>query len=319
MSAQANYFRIGIFIIAGMLLLAGGLVTFGVGQFFREKIYLETYVDATVQGIEVGSPVKFRGVTVGKVTQIGFLFTEYPHVDRSELVNYVVILLEIDKEIFPGMFDQHDMQQVLNRAIDRGLRIQIEPQGITGLNYMEINYVDASRFSPIKITWQPHHFYLPYAPGELTSLLDSVNKMMREVENLNIEGIGKNLLSLIENVDAAVKGAKLDQLSADARDVFAKVNQAVEDAEIKELSADTRRLLAEIQKSNEELRAILTNVEPASRLNADDVAATLANLRIISENLRAASGELSRDPSRLIFSRPPKPASVMEPPNSKKR
>lgn len=319
MSAQANYFRIGIFIIAGMLLLAGGLVTFGVGQFFREKIYLETYVDATVQGIEVGSPVKFRGVTVGKVTQIGFLFTEYPQVDRSELVNYVVILLEIDKEIFPGMFDQHDMQQVLNRAIDRGLRIQIEPQGITGLNYMEINYVDASRFAPIKVTWKPHHFYLPYAPGELTSLLDSVNKMMREVENLNIEGIGKNLLSLIENVDAAVKGAKLDELSADARDVFAKVNQAVEDADIKELSADTRRLLAEIQKSNEELRAILTNVEPASRLNADDVAATLANLRIISENLRAASGELSRDPSRLIFSPPPKPASVMDPPNSKKR
>lgn len=319
MSAQANYFRIGIFIIAGMLLLAGGLVFFGVGQFFKEKIYLETYVDATVQGIEVGSPVKFRGVNVGKVTNIGFLFTEYPHVDRSELVNYVVILIEIDKEIFPGMFDEEDMKGILDRAIGRGLRVQIEPQGITGLNYMEINYLEPSRFTPIKVTWKPNHFYLPYAPGELTSMLDSVNKMMREVENLNIQGIGKQTLALLENLNKAVDDAQLKKLSDDAQKLFADVAKAVEEAEIEELSAQTRELLAEVRKSNEELRSILGNVEPASRLNADDIAATLANLRIISENLRAASGEVSRDPSRLIFSRPPKPSSVMEPSNSKKR
>lgn len=319
MSAQASYFRIGLFIITGMLLLAGALVVFGVGQFFKEKIYLETYVNGTVQGIEVGSPVKFRGVTVGKVSSVGFLFTEYPQVDRSELVNYVVIVIEIDQEIFPGMFEQANLQRVLDRAVERGLRIQIEPQGITGLNYMEINYVEPSRFTPIKVTWKPDHYYLPYAPGELTSILDSVNKMMHEVENLNIQGIGEKLLTLLDNVDEAVKSAELGKLSQDAQRAFDSVNQAVIDADVKQLSADTRRLIAEIEKSNNDLREILSNVEPASRLNADDIAATLANLRIISENLRAASAELSHDPSKLIFSRPPKPASVMDPPNSKKR
>lgn len=318
MSAQVRYFRIGLFILAGLLLLAGGLVIFGVGQFFREKVYLETYVDATVQGIEVGSVVKFRGVTVGKVTHVGFLFTEYPQVDRTEMLNYVVIVLEIDQEIFPGMFHDADLQGILDRAIDRGLRVQIEPQGITGLNYMEINYVDAMRFAPLKITWTPHNFYLPYAPGELTNLLDSVNKMMREVENLNIQGIGNGLLTLLDSLDAAVTGAELPKVSADARRALNGISQAVEDAKVKELSDEARGLLAEIEKSNSELRGILGNLEPASRLNADQIAATLANLRIISENLRAASAELSRDPSRLIFSRPPPPASVMDPPNKKK-
>lgn len=310
---EASYFRIGLFIIAGLLLLAAGLVTFGVGQFFKEKIYFETYVDATVQGIDVGSPVKFRGVTVGKATRIGFLFTEYPQVDRTKVANYVVILMEIDKEIFPEMFRLENLQPILDRNIENGLRVQIEPQGITGLNYLEINYVDASRFRPINLIWKPRYYYLPYAPGEITSMLDSLNSMMKEVKGLNIKGISEGTEKLLKNLNQVVTDAQIDRLSADAQKLFGQVSRAVEDAKLKELSADTRRLLAEVQKSNEQVRAILGNVEPASRLNADDIAATLANLRIISENLRAASADLSRDPSRLIFSRPPKPSKVMEP------
>jgi ABC-type transporter Mla subunit MlaD len=316
---EASYFRIGLFIIVGLLLLAGGLVIFGVGQFFKEKIYFETYVDATVQGIEVGSPVKFRGVTVGKATSVGFLFTEYPQVDRNAVANYVVILMEIDKEIFPGMFKDENLQPILDRNIQKGLRVQIEPQGITGLNYLEINYVDPSRYRPINLIWKPRNYYLPYAPGEITSMLDSLNSMMKEVKGLNIKGISDGTEKLLKNLDDVVTKAQIEKLSSDAQQLFKTVAQAVDDAKVKELSADTRALLAEVQKSNEQLKAILGNLEPASRLNSDDIASTLANLRIISENLRAASAEISRDPSKIIFSKPPKPSKVMEPEPAKKR
>jgi ABC-type transporter Mla subunit MlaD len=310
---EAHYFRIGLFIIVGLLLLAGGLIIFGVGQFFKDKIYMETYVDATVQGIEIGSPVKFRGVTVGKATSVGFLFNEYPQVDRSRVANYVVILMELDAEIFPDMFKSDNLQPQIDKAVKAGLRVQIEPQGITGLNYLEINYVEPQRYAPIELIWKPRYYYLPYAPGELTSMLDSINKMMRDVENLNIQGIGDKTIAVLDSVNKAVNDAQFEKLSNDAQKVLQDVSKAVEDAKIEELSADTRALLAEVQKSNDQVKVILGNVEPASRLNADDIAATLANLRIISENLRSASAELMRDPSRLIFSKPPKPSKVMEP------
>ncbi len=310
---EASYFRIGLFIIVGLLLLAGGLVIFGVGQFFKHKIYIETYVDATVQGIEVGSPLKFRGVTVGKATKVSFLFNEYPQVDRTAVANYVVILMEVDEEIFPGMFRADNLQPQIDKAIASGLRVQIEPQGITGLNYLEMNYVPPDRFKPIQLIWKPRYYYLPYAPGELTSMLDSVNKMMHDVEKLNIEGIGTKTMAVLDSVTQAMNDAQFAKLSNDAQKVLSDVSKAVEDAKIEELSADTRRLLTEVQKSNDQVKAILTNVEPASRLNADDIASTLANLRIISENLRAASAEVSRDPSKIIFSKPPKPSKVMEP------
>jgi len=316
---EASYFRIGVFIIVGLLMLAGGLVIFGVGQFFKKKIYFETYVDATVQGIEVGSPLKFRGVTVGKATKVGFLFNEYPQVDRTRVSNYIVILMEIDEEIFPDMFEIENLQPLIDKAIQAGLRVQIEPQGITGLNYLEMNYVEKERFAPINLTWKPRYYYLPYAPGELTSMLDSINKMMHDVEKLNIEGIGNKTITVLDSVNKALNDAQFQKLSNDAQNVLGDISKAVEDAKVKELSADTRRLLTEVEKSNDQLKTILGNVEPASRLNADDIAATLANLRIISENLRSVSAAISRDPSRIIFSKPPPPSKMMEPEPAKKR
>lgn len=317
MRREANYFTIGLFIVAGFLLLAGALVTFGVGQLFKPKIYIETYVDGTVQGIDVGSPVKFRGVSVGKVTSVGFLFTEYPNMNDEGISNYVVLVLEIEKEIVPDMFHA-DIPELLDRAIKQGLCVKIEPQGITGMNYMEIDYEKFSRISDIKITWKPRHYFLPSAPGELTNLLDSVNNIMREVEELNLEGISDGTVALLENLNHAVTGAQLEKLSDEAQKLFATINTAVEQADVSKLSEEAQSLLIEISKSNAELKEILGNIEPASRLNADDIAASLANLRIISDNLRAVSGEVARDPSSMLFSRPPAPSKVMDPPNRKR-
>ncbi len=336
MKSDAHFFRIGIFIIVAAVVLAVALVVFGAGQFFRPKISLVTYVDGTVQGIDVGSAVKFRGVSIGKVKHVEFLFTERPEMPMQTQDNLVVIIMEIDKEVFPGMFEEDDLAEVIQRSADRGLRARIEPQGITGLNYIEINYVDPDRFPAMAITWKPDYYYIPYAPGELTNMLDSVNNIMREIEELNIKGISDGTVALLENLNKAVTGADLDKLSAeaqklftelsgavesanipklseDAQKLFTEISLAVDDADIPGLSTESQKLVVEIGRSNEELRQILRNMEPALRFNGDDIGALLSNLKVITDNLRVVSGELSRDPSSLIFSRPPPPASVLEP------
>ncbi|MEY4299782.1 MAG: hypothetical protein RIR25_1018, partial [Verrucomicrobiota bacterium] len=59
MNGQPNYFKIGIFILSAFLLVAAALIFLGADRMFRPRIYLETYVDGTVQGIDVGSPSNF--------------------------------------------------------------------------------------------------------------------------------------------------------------------------------------------------------------------------------------------------------------------
>ena len=67
MSQKARFFKIGIFTFAAIGILVFAIVIFGAGAMFKEVILLETYFNESVQGLDIGSPVKFRGVSVGQV------------------------------------------------------------------------------------------------------------------------------------------------------------------------------------------------------------------------------------------------------------
>ena len=70
MSAEARYFRVGLFVLVGVALIGSCTVILGGRGLFKDPILLETYFDESVQGLEVGSPVKLRGVQLGTVSLV---------------------------------------------------------------------------------------------------------------------------------------------------------------------------------------------------------------------------------------------------------
>jgi ABC-type transporter Mla subunit MlaD len=312
MSEKPSYFRIGFFIVIALAILVAGLVALGAGQFFRSRIYIETYVDASVQGVDVGSPVKFRGVQIGRVKDINFTFNEYgsPVEDRF---NYVIILMEIDREMFPGMFSEN-LTPLIERNVEQGLRARIEPLGITGMNYIDINYVnDPSQFPPLTVKWKPHYYYIPSAPGQLTNMLDSINNIMRQLEGLNIGGMTKAGTELLDNLNKAVTGAEIEKISTNLQTLLADFQAALKAANIGSLSEDARQLISGLQKSNDELRTILKHLEPATKISGPQIKALLDNLTTTSANLAQLSAEVKRRPSLLLWGSPPQPRATSSP------
>ena len=313
MSQKPSYFRIGLFIVIALAILAAGLIAFGAGQVLRERVYIETYVDATVQGVDVGSPVKFRGVQVGRVSAINFTFNEYGTPQGAGRYNYVIILMEIDREMFPGMFSEN-LTPLIEKNVAQGLRARIEPLGITGMNYIEINYVtDASQFPPLAVDWKPHYYYIPSAPGQLTNILDSINKIMLQLDQLNIGGMSKTGTELLENLNKAVTGAELGKVSADLQALLTEIRSALDQANIATLSEDARKLIAGLEKSNGELRDVLKNLEPATRISGPKVRELLDNLTTTSANLAEFSAEVKRKPSLLLWGAPSQPKATPTP------
>ena len=84
MSVKANYLKIGVFVIFTFALLLVGVVFWGAEAFRQKKYFVETYIDQSVQGLTVGSPVYSRGVQVGEVADIAFVSAVYDLREGSE-------------------------------------------------------------------------------------------------------------------------------------------------------------------------------------------------------------------------------------------
>ena len=78
MSARTRQFRIGLFVLTSLAILAAGLFAFGLRRELEPKRRFETYVPTDAGGLAVGAAVKLKGVSVGEVTRISFSWIEYP-------------------------------------------------------------------------------------------------------------------------------------------------------------------------------------------------------------------------------------------------
>ena len=78
MSTRTHNFRIGLFVLISALLFIGALFAMGLGSYFGKRDLFETYVTGKVENLSVGALVKLRGVTIGKVSFISFIGSEYP-------------------------------------------------------------------------------------------------------------------------------------------------------------------------------------------------------------------------------------------------
>ena len=320
MSGQPNYFKIGIFVIAAFLLLAAALVFLGADRMLRPKVYLETYVDGTVQGIDIGSPVKFRGVQIGRISRIDFVFNEYGTEAGGDGRNdYVFLEMEVDRKLFRGMFTG-EVEEILSNAVKQGLRVMLQPQGITGLNFAELNYVpQPERAPPLKIWWTPRRHYIPSAPGTLTSMLDSVNRIMDSFGSLDVGDTLKELNTVMQNFNTALNKlqSNLDEMnlteaSGNLQKLIDEMRTKVGELPVEQLSEDGREMMATVSAAAGEMQVLVDRLERNPLLNEKavggiirDFQSTAANFRVLSENLRET-------PSLILWGKPPK-RTIIEP------
>jgi paraquat-inducible protein B len=313
MTGQANYFKIGVFVLAGFALLAGALIFLGAGSAFRPKIYLETYIDGTVQGIDIGSPVKFRGVPIGRISRIDFCFNEYGPSPEGGRSDYVYLEMEVNMRLFDKMFAE-DLGPILADAVQQGLRVMLQPQGITGLNFAELNYVPSKKQTPpLEIWWTPRHYYIPSAPGTLTSLLDSVNKIMDMVKALDVKETMQEAAvtmqtfnSTLQKFNSNLDQMQMDKISADLQALLVDLRAKVDKIPVEELSADGKKMMESIAVVSRDMQTLVDTVQTNPLLNTDAMTNLVSDLQATAENFRVLSENLREHPSQLLFGQPPK-------------
>jgi paraquat-inducible protein B/uncharacterized coiled-coil protein SlyX len=283
MSMKPHYFRIGIFVIAAVVLIVAVVIIFGAGLLARNQIRFESYFSESITGLSVGAPLEFRGVHIGRVEQIGFVGNVYDlgedKTASSHFATYVRVVSSVSREKLPE-FHGEQIDVALRRMIARGLRVRVSSNILTGLAYLEANYVDPNRFPVENVPWEPIYFRIPSAPSELTTLKDSIDSILTQLQAIDVESLSSSLDKLLNSLNKVITDANVPQLSrqtqallaesrgkvaaldmaainADIAKLLASADRAVTDANVPGLSREAQTLLAELRVTNQHLNALL--------------------------------------------------------------
>ena len=218
MTEKARYFKIGLFTLGALGLLSVGLIIFGATSYFDEPpILAETYFLQSVQGLDVGAPVKFSGVQVGKVKNIRFIKDEYKDKkslkDLADHYKKVIVVFELETKYFFGFKNKNrkGMQDAVNYLVEKHiLRVKMVGIGITGLVYLELGFQDPAEAPPLdEMDWKPDYLYIPSAPSMTTRFRDSVEKFLNKLDS-DVYPLLTNLKQMSDDLPAVV--TKLDRI-----------------------------------------------------------------------------------------------------------
>jgi phospholipid/cholesterol/gamma-HCH transport system substrate-binding protein len=323
MSAKTHNFRIGLFVLAGAALLISALFAVGLKAYFGKRDVFETFVTGKVENLSVGALVKLRGVTIGKVSSIEFVGTEYPEYKEQ----YVLIQFEVPRGTVWSTETEH-VQQMLDKEAAQGLRARVQGQGFLGANILALEYVDPRIYPVEPIPWTPKHYYIPSAPSQFNRLMASLEKTLRYAEDLDLAGLldratalvdaGNRLAGNVNQIDFKQLGTNADSLIIEFRETarglqrtLADAQSAINGADLPAVSRETSSLLAKLSSAALELRRVLASVD-TGELNS-----SLANIRAATDELIVLIHNLEQRPSSVLFSKSPKPLSELEKPPRK--
>jgi len=348
MSQKANYFKLGLFVIGAIAAGILVLVIIGSGRWFERKVIIETYFKESVQGLDLGSKLKYRGVTIGEVTRISFTYTRYQlDLPITQRERYVMVEAQVQPRLLGGRAAAGDMTQAENAAmeVEKGLRLRLAQQGITGLAYLEMDYVEPPP-AVLAISWTPDNVYIPSAPSTFTAVVNAAQDIMEKLHRVDFEATIARIDKLLDTVNDRVGAVDVRKLQQRADSTLAKLESTLDQLQAKKLSDEASALLAELRQSNAELKKTLANpawqkipdeasaaVQRMKELISDpklqrtianidritgrfdrifgstdtDLATSIENLRQITDNLRDLTEETKRYPASVIFGGPPAP------------
>ncbi len=337
--SAANNFRLGLFILGAIAALIIVLVVMGTGNLLRPTTAIETYIDGSVQGLDVGAPIKFRGVTIGDVTRLSFTAAEYqPDVEPTERRRYVMVEGRVRMDQFAprgraSLFGP-DPEPHLQLLIDNGLRVRMAAQGITGINYLEIDFLDPATHPPLPIDWQPRTIHVPSAPSIAVQFLENAEAALRRFSHLDIEAVIDGATLLLFTLDQKLTDLDIQGFNQVVGELAAELNAAVvqgqqlmASAEALLGSPETQSLPAEVRATLRALRAgleqaditglvqqieeVVIRLDRGLGANEEKLSGTLSDLQAATAALRSLTEDARRNPAGTIFGAPP-PRSTLE-------
>jgi phospholipid/cholesterol/gamma-HCH transport system substrate-binding protein len=303
METRANYVAVGTFVLLCMVGLVAALLWLAGHQYSQAYNYYQTYFYGSVTGLGTGTPVRYNGIDVGRVTALDF------DKDNPRLV---VGTMEIRADL----------------VIREDATASIESQGLTGGAYVEITggsaksppltVKDGQSYPVINSKPSPFEQLLANTPALMAKLGDIADKLADLLNETNRNAVAETLVNvrdatqvfarrsgdidrMISNLATASK--ELDHTLADLHGVIVKAGGATDQLDKTLASAETaaKRVTQLTGDLDDVVNTSKTELQDVTGEGATQLTTLIGELRPLVANLTRLSKDLEHQPTRLLF------------------
>jgi ABC-type transporter Mla subunit MlaD len=320
MSAPTNHWKLGLFVVVGFVLTLGTVGWLGACSLRKEIGSYVSYFDESVQGLEVGSPIKFRGVTIGTVAKIDVASDHRMVEVTSEIGKAELTRLGLDVAMGPV-----DPAKPKKLEQGLGLRVQLASSGLTGVKFLLLDFfVVADNPEPILPFPVPDN-YIPAVPSTMKNIEDSLVRVVQRLPEI-VDQMG----AVLGKIDVILGGfedkdvpSRLVEVLDNANTVLAEAQKKIAGLDTARLSKDSAATLKGLTETVNRMNALLARVGGdkgllASATRASDalgdtvrgadgiggqLESTLASVEKAAKSIQKLANALEKDPDMLLKGR----------------
>jgi len=268
MTSNKTAFAVGLFVIIGLALAIVAIIWLGMSNYFDKGRYYVAFFDESVQGLDKDSPVKYRGVSIGRV--------------HSVRVAPDATLIEVVLSIEQKMNLESDMVA------------QLKSVGITGIMFIEIDRKKEGEPDYLNpITFKPEYPIVKTRASGMKMFMDGMDDILQVINQLDTKGISEKLKSSVDIITQMIEDAQLKDLASDIKRMLTKTD-AILDVD------KWHGMMDSLEKTSISLNTLIVNAnQPVA--NIDKAITTLsANLTQTLANINKSINTLSANANKTV-------------------
>jgi len=325
MKQRTLFLRVGALMVFSVAVVVVLILVLTSNLWHRGHNY-ETYFRESVQGLEVGAPVKYRGVTLGNVYNIGLVAAEYGATADQQVMDptyrMIVVRFKINAQRVGKLPDAAT-------SVRTGLRAKLANQGLTGVMYLELDFLPPDQHPPQSVPWLPDEDYIPSVPSTFAQVQDMVTQLLTSLDKIDYAGMLRNVNGLVDDlrrdlaeggdvqsvlaqahrtiadVQSRIDAADIPALSAQVRLTAEAFGQLAQGAPTRDVIAQARAALVRLSKLTDSLGEVSRHADTGLSDTEAELTPILRDLRAAMANLREATEAIRRDPGSVLLQGPP--------------
>ncbi|MCX7636015.1 MAG: MlaD family protein [Syntrophales bacterium] len=296
---KTSMFMIGLFVTVGIVIGVVFVIWVGASRYFEKGEVFSTYFDESVQGLQVDSSVKYRGVDVGRVMKIRLA-------PDHRLVEVVLKIKE-------------------KGIIDEGVVAELKSAGITGIVFIELDRKQkGEQILGPAMPFATDFPVIASRPSHIKQIMAGLTEIYTKIMAVDLDGAVEQFKRTTKTIDAFFSGpamvrtmGALEATMASLEATTKKLDRIMSEGKVDAILAEAQQSLAETRQTVAFLKEELAAMKLADRSYrlgrlADDLdrrsqkisarlEALLTGVRRNSEQLERLLERLNRNPAVLLF------------------